>query len=183
MVLARDAIVGGVFVHRRLTPAGLTWFLSGVAVITALGCGNADPGEPLASGERTLSRTEARVEIAAMCPGPFRTYEQCASCAEQATSVLEEYGRIPPRQVVIASFVGQGCVEPAEAEAESCAVEVPIGPDFQRCVCNDGTTIDRCAEVECSSALAQDDICVEVCRCNGGLFGTACVAGAAACTK
>jgi hypothetical protein len=191
MLLARDAIVGGVSVYRRLTSGGgVVWFLGGIAAIAALGCGNADPGDPGAAVARTLTKTEARAEIAAMCPGPFGNHEQCASCAEQATSVLEEHGWIPARHVELASFVGNDCVEAdvdadqdADQDVGACAAHASVGPDFQRCVCNDGATIDLCASVACASSQAQDVICVDACRCNGGLFGTACVAGAAACAK
>lgn len=57
----------------------------------------------------------------------------------------------------------------------------PPGPDLQRCFCNDGTQIDLCAQVDCSSGPAQDEICGPVCTSHGGLFATGCLTADPSC--
>jgi len=50
----------------------------------------------------------------------------------------------------------------------------PPGPDLQRCICQDGTQIDVCVEVDCDSGPAQDEVCNPLCQPHGGEFATAC---------
>jgi hypothetical protein len=181
MVLARDDIVGGTCWprHLRHLPCGgaAALVLLGSVTSAALGCGNAaDPGEPVGPAIQALSNAEARAEIVAMCPGPFHVHGQCASCVAQASHLLENHGAIAATLLELSSFVGDDCVE-----HDACKPEVPLGPELQRCVCSDGTIVDFCAEVECSSSQAQDAICVPACSCNGGLFATACVEQSAEC--
>ncbi|WP_178119042.1 hypothetical protein [Pseudomonas akapageensis] len=49
------------------------------------------------------------------------------------------------------------------------------GPNLQRCICQDGTTLDICAQVDCDSGPAQDAICAPACEGRGGEAATGCI--------
>lgn len=49
------------------------------------------------------------------------------------------------------------------------------GPNLQNCVCQDGSTVQVCAQLDCFSSAEQDAICVPACAPRGGLSGTGCL--------
>jgi hypothetical protein len=57
----------------------------------------------------------------------------------------------------------------------------PPGPNLQRCFCQDGTQIELCAQVDCSSGPAQDEICGPVCASHGGESATGCLENHSSC--
>jgi sugar lactone lactonase YvrE len=50
----------------------------------------------------------------------------------------------------------------------------PVTVNLERCFCNNGTSVDVCAVVNCDSGLEQDAICGPACAGNGGELATAC---------
>lgn len=48
------------------------------------------------------------------------------------------------------------------------------GPNLLRCFCQNGTTVDVCAALDCASGAEQDAICGPVCEAQGGEAATAC---------
>jgi hypothetical protein len=49
------------------------------------------------------------------------------------------------------------------------------GPNLQHCVCQDGSIVEVCAQLDCSSSAEQDAICVPACAPRGGLSATGCL--------
>jgi hypothetical protein len=64
------------------------------------------------------------------------------------------------------------CVEPPPP---------PPGTSSLSCTCQDGTNIQYCAQVDCTSGPAQDQICGPACQPHGGEQATACFANAPSC--
>ncbi len=65
---------------------------------------------------------------------------------------------------------------------EFCAPPPSTGPDALNCVCNNGEWIGLCADLDCSSGMAQDAICVPVCGGKGGLWATGCIDNSPLCS-
>jgi len=79
------------------------------------------------------------------------------------------------------------CAQGQECQSGQCVTPPPppppppMGPNRQICFCNDGTVLNICATVDCSSGPAQDVICGPACGDHGGERGTACIPDDPAC--
>jgi subtilisin family serine protease len=66
-----------------------------------------------------------------------------------------------------------------------CASAATPGTSLERCYCRGSTgsvIIDLCVQIaDCFSGPDQDAICTPVCKDNGGLWGTGCIAGYSGC--
>ena len=57
----------------------------------------------------------------------------------------------------------------------------PPGPNLAICICQDDTRIELCAQVDCNSGPAQDEVCGPICASHGGVSATGCVESHPSC--
>ncbi len=72
--------------------------------------------------------------------------------------------------------INAGGVASADVRAPS------TGPDALNCICNNREWIALCANLDCSSGMAQDEICVPACGGKCGLWGTGCIDNSPVCS-
>jgi hypothetical protein len=117
--------------------------------------------------------------------GPARAACVCADGSERAACTDVDCGS----SGALDALCGTACEVRGGLAGTTCEADAPFcnppppppGPDLQRCWCADGTQLDLCAEVDCDSGPAQDEVCAPACAPHGGLQGTGCLSDDPSC--
>ncbi len=159
--------------------------------------------EPVGTTASALSRLDATAQIQASCKGAFATRDACEACVDAQADALVKQKAITRKQAASIEDVFEHGACRARCIPTTCAIEgatcgtipdlcggtLTCGascgtnptPNLQRCFCIDGTQLDICAQVDCSSGPAQDVICGPACATHGGELGTGCLSADPVC--
>lgn len=123
-------------------------------------------GQPRTFTQAILFGPEGRLFVPINNTGEVRRYEVASKTFDVFVSSFADRG--PLQEPWYLTF---GNTDPKTLKYLG---NPPPGTNLVRCFCQNGAQINVCAQLDCASSPAQDEICGPACAPNGGESGTAC---------